>query len=194
MNTKFKTWKKVKIGTGLKTFADFYDALRKRRVTVHDLEKIEVMINNPMFTVFDTETEVDLVQVEFFDKDELGIKGCGKGSDIKINIHDLILRANNMGLEECPPEAGLQLRLQHSYDFPSHGGVEVVMNPINGNIFKVYTGRNAPDYSGWSRDERPILTDEEEEQLTTYCDAICVSDSINPCYWLSRYVFMKPIK
>lgn len=195
MKTQFKTWKKVTIGNGLKSFDDFNQALMAKKITIDDPKEIEEMIKDPSFEVFKDPTEIELIMVEFWDRDELGVNTCNiSTSRINILIEDLILRARNVGLEECPPETALQLRLQHLHEYPQPGGVTIGMNPLAGRIFKVYKREIPPDYSDWSSDERPMLTSEETRQRTKYIDSIGMRSASEYCYYLSRYVFMKPIR
>lgn len=195
MRTRFNTWKKVIVGNGLKSFEDFKKVFDSKKITIDDLEEVQEMIQSPSFEVFKSPTELELVIVEFWKNDDLGVNTeeiCP--SEIKISVQDLMLRAYNVGLEECPPETALQLRLQHFHDFPHPGGVNVVMNPISEKIFQVYTREIRPDYSGWSSDERPMLTIQEERSRTTYVNSFGVVDTKRPCYYLNQYVFMKPLK
>jgi hypothetical protein len=191
MKTRFKTWKKIRIGNNLKSFEEFEKASKKKGVHIYNREKIRDIVNSPTFNFSEEEKDVELVMIEMFDQNELGIP---ESRVQNMSMTDLILFANNMGLEECPPETGLQLRLQSLHDYPSSGGVLIGMRPIFGKTLQVWTQRDSPDYSDWSQDERPMLTSEEEEKITSYYPAIDTSDSVNPCYWLSRFVFVKSFK
>jgi len=140
---KFKTWKTIKLGTGLKTAEDFRHALRYYGFNLSGWASD--ILRNPAFTVAPEETEVDLVKVTV---GELGFK---KGA-LRNQIYE---RAKDLGLELCPPEVGPRLRLQYK-DQLNDEWILVTMEPILGsnggpNVFSV--GRDGSKlwlHGGWS--------------------------------------------
>lgn len=97
---KFKTWKTIKLGTGLKTADAFRKALKEAKC--HIEMGANMLLDNPSFTVSQKEIEVELVNISVA---ELGF---AKSQRIK----EVYLRAQGLGLGLCPAEVGPQLRLQ----------------------------------------------------------------------------------
>jgi len=114
---KFKTWKTIKLGTGLKTAEEFRRVLRDGEFRLSDWASD--ILGKPAFKAADEETEVDLVKVTVA---ELGFK---KGA----RRNQIYERARDLGLELCPPEVGPQLRLQYQ-DQPNGEWILVAMEPI----------------------------------------------------------------
>jgi len=114
---KFKTWKTIKLGTGLKTAEEFRRVLRDGEFRLSDWASD--ILGKPAFKAADEETEVDLVKVTVV---ELGFK---KGA----RRNQIYERARDLGLELCPPEVGPQLRLQYQ-DQPNGEWILVAMEPI----------------------------------------------------------------
>jgi hypothetical protein len=114
---KFKTWKTIKLGTGLKTADDFRRALSDGGFRLS--EWVNDILEKPAFTVATEETEVDLVKVTIA---ELGFK---KGAQ-RDQIYE---RAEKLGLEFCSSEVGTQLRLQYKNQ-PNGEWIVVAMEPI----------------------------------------------------------------
>jgi len=114
---KFKNWKTIKLGTGLKTAGDFRRALCGDGFNLSKWASDN--LGKPAFTVALEETEVDLVKVTV---GELGFK---KGAR-RDQIYE---RAKELGLELCPSEVGPQLRLQYK-DQPNGEWILVAMEPI----------------------------------------------------------------
>ena len=139
---KFKTWKIIKLGTGLKTAEEFRRVLRDGEFRLSDWASD--ILGKPAFKAADEETEVDLVKVTVA---ELGFK---KGA----RRNQIYERARDLGLELCPPEVGPQLRLQYQ-DQPNGEWILVAMEPIvdsDGDPRLFDVGRDASGlwlYSCW---------------------------------------------
>ncbi|MDO8664011.1 MAG: hypothetical protein Q7K44_00445, partial [Candidatus Liptonbacteria bacterium] len=116
----FPLWKTIKLDTGLKTADDFRKALKQSGCKIGNWGND--ILGNPAFTVSDTETEVDLVNVSVA---ELGFKNGAPRKDI-------YERAVSLGLELCPNEVGPQLRLQYT-DQPKGEWLRIAMEPITGS-------------------------------------------------------------
>ena len=114
---KFKTWKTIKLGTGLKTADDFRKTLKDNGFNISGWAND--ILRKPAFTVAAEETEVELVKVTVA---ELGFK---RGARHEQTYE----RAKEFGLELCPPEVGPQLRLQYQ-DQPNGEWILVAMEPI----------------------------------------------------------------
>ena len=126
----FKTWRTLKLGTGLKTADDFRKALKDANCSIGEWGND--ILGKPAFTVAAEETEVELVNVSVA---ELGFKNGATRADI-------YKRANELGLDICPNEVGPQLRLQCYNDQPKGEGLLVAMEPITDssgslNVFHV---------------------------------------------------------
>ena len=113
----WKTWKTIKLGTGLKTADDFRKALKAGGFRIGDWTND--ILGKPAFSVASKEMEVDLVNVSVA---ELGFANDASRKE----IYD---RAIELGLELCPAEVGPQLRLQ--YKDQSHSEwLVIAMEPI----------------------------------------------------------------
>ena len=149
---KFKTWKIIKLGTGLKTAEEFRRVLRDGEFRLSDWASD--ILGKPAFKAADEETEVDLVKVTVA---ELGFK---KGA----RRNQIYERARDLGLELCPPEVGPQLRLQYQ-DQPNGEWILVAMEPIvasNGGPRLFYVGRDDSGlwlHSIWSHPDSVWLPD-----------------------------------
>jgi hypothetical protein len=97
----FKTWKTIKLGTGLKTANDFRYALKESNIIFDDWGRD--IFNCTGFSVESKETTLDLIIVSV---SELGFE---TGATRK----EIYKRAKEFGLDLCPAEAGPQLRLQY---------------------------------------------------------------------------------
>lgn len=117
----WKTWRKVKLGTGLKTVDDFRKAIKQAGMKIGDWGND--ILGKPVFTVSPEEVEVDLINVSVA---ELGFKD---GATYK----DICVRARELGLELCPNEVGPQLRLQYK-DQPKGEWLLVAMEAISGSL------------------------------------------------------------
>ena len=115
---KFKTWKTIKLGTGLKTADDFREVLKDNGFKVSGWAND--ILGKSAFTVATEGIEVDLFKVMVA---ELGFK---KGVRRRNQIYK---RARDLGLELCPPEVGPQLRLQYQ-DQPNGEWILVAMESI----------------------------------------------------------------
>lgn len=117
-------WKKIKLGTGLKTAENFRDALKQNGIKIGDWASD--ILGKPAFKVSDTEQEVKLVIKSVA---ELGFAQGATYTDIKA-------KAKEIGLDLCPAEVGPQLRLQY-LDQPKGEWLIIAMEPIaasDGNL------------------------------------------------------------
>lgn len=133
----FETWKTIKLGTGLSTASDFRNALKLIGVKIGD--RTNDILDNPAFTVATCAAEVELVVASVA---EIGFKK-------KTRCKDIYIRAQELGLDLCPPEVGPQLRLQYT-DQLRREGLVIAMEPITDsrgypNLFRVVRRGNG-DY------------------------------------------------
>lgn len=130
---EFKTWKTIKLGTGLRTVDDFKNAGMK----IRDGEMVSVdMLNNPDFRVADNENEIDLVVVTVA---ELGFSAS---TDVK----EICIRAKELGLLLCPAEVGPQLQLQ--YADQTERFLQIAMEPIRAFYRPVLRSQTASPSNG----------------------------------------------
>lgn len=107
ISRSWKTWKTIKLGTGLKTVEDFRKAIELEKMRSSDwVDDLFASRAKYPLTVSSEETEVDLVNVSIL---ELGGLDGTWPSYIKI-----CERAKKLGLDLCPIEVILQLRLQYT--------------------------------------------------------------------------------
>lgn len=136
----WEVWKTIKLGTGLKTADDFRKALKKGG---HEIGSWgNDILGQPAFKASETAIDVDLVKVTV---GELGFKEGATNSQINE-------RAKELGLELCPNEVGLQLRLQYK-DQPKGEWILVAMEPIVDSddrlmLFLVERGDDGVSYLG----------------------------------------------
>jgi hypothetical protein len=114
---EFKTWKTIKLGTGLQTAGDFRKAIKSAGMKINGWAND--VLGAPAFTVAESEMEVELVVCSVA---ELGFKD---GAIYK----DIYVRAQELGLNLCPPEVGPQLRLQYT-DQPKGEYLSIVMESV----------------------------------------------------------------
>ena len=112
-----KTWKTIQLGTGLQTADDFRKAVKSAGMKIGDWAND--ILGKPAFTATTSETEVELVVASVA---ELGFKDGATRKDIYV-------RAQELGLDLCPPEVGPQLRLQYT-DQPKGEWLVIAMEPI----------------------------------------------------------------
>jgi hypothetical protein len=117
---KFKVWRTIKLGTGLKTAGDFRRALADGEFGVSDWASD--LLGQPVFEVATEETEIDLVVASVA---ELGFEQGARRDRI-------YARAKELGLEPCPAEVGPQLRLQYKNQ-PMGEWLLIAMEPITGS-------------------------------------------------------------
>lgn len=133
---KFKTWKTIKLGTGLKTADDFRKALEKTGFNIGDWASIS--LNNPTFIAATKSIKVNLIKVSVH---ELGFT---KYTPIK----DIYARAKLMGLDLCAVEVGPQLRLQYT-DQPKGErlriGMEFIKDATSSNFWFAFDVRHNDD-------------------------------------------------
>ena len=116
---QFEVWKTIKMGGGWQSF-------RKVLNTLHPLSKIYVVTQEareifPGATeIADEETKIDLVKLTV---GELGFK------QQHVSCNQLYERAKELGLELCPAEVGLRLRIEYQ-DQPDQESVFIAMEPI----------------------------------------------------------------
>lgn len=113
----WKTWKTIQLGTGLQTADDFRKEVVKAGMKISDWAND--ILGKPAFTATTSETEVELVVASVA---ELGFKDGATRKDIYV-------RAQEFGLDLCPPEVGPQLRLQYT-DQPKGEWLVIAMEPI----------------------------------------------------------------
>ena len=113
----WKTWKTIKLGTGLQTADDFRKAVKSAGMEIGDWAND--ILGNSSFTVAESEMEVELVVCSVA---ELGFKDGATRKDIYV-------RAEELGLHICPPEVGPQLCLQYM-DQQKGEGLVIAMEPI----------------------------------------------------------------
>lgn len=130
---KWKVWKTIKLGAGLRTADDFMEALTSFGCRIDYY--VTGMLKKPEFTesVAVRETNIELVNVSAA---ELGWK------EEKAIFGEICTRARENNLELCPAEVGPQLRLQYK-DQPIDESLLIGMEPIQGvdRIFKVVNGK-----------------------------------------------------
>jgi len=132
VTSRFKVWKTIKLGTGLKTADDFRRALYDGEFNITGCA--DDILENPAFTVATEEIEVDLVKVTVA---ELGLKKGARRDQVYERVKEI-------GLNLCPPEVGPQLRLQY-LDQPNEELVLIGIEPIADsdgdlNVFNVTRG------------------------------------------------------
>ena len=134
----WKTWRTLKLGTGLKIADDFRTALKKADCNIGEWGNN--ILGQPAFTVADMETEVELVIASGTD---LGFKGSATRADI-------YKRAQELGLDLCPNEVGPQLRLQYT-DQPNGEWLLIAMEPItdSGGDLDVFRVERNDDGTQW---------------------------------------------
>ncbi len=113
----FSVWKRIKLGTGLKTKEDFLSAFELGGYRVSNWAKN--ILSQPAFKAADKEIEIDLVIATIKD---LGFQESTPRSRI-------YKRAQEIGLELCPAEVGPQLRIQYP-DQTKGEWLLVAMEPI----------------------------------------------------------------
>ncbi len=132
-----KVWKTIMLGTGIKNAAGFRKSLRAGGYQIRDWAND--ILGKQTFSVSDTQRAVELILVT---PRELGFPHGGGRSDV-------YKRAQEIGLELCPPEVGPQLRLQYT-DQPMNEWIFIGMEPIadsRGDPSLFYVQRT--DYCGW---------------------------------------------
>ena len=115
-----KVWKTIKLGTGLKTASDFRKEVVKAGMKIDDWAND--ILGKHDLVVAGSVTEVELIACSVA---ELGFKD---GAICK----DIYVRAQELGLDLCPPEVGPQLRLRYT-DQPKGEWLVIAMEPITGS-------------------------------------------------------------
>jgi hypothetical protein len=118
---QFKTWKTIKLGTGLKTGDDFSRAFKEAGCSIEEWPNR--ILNNPNFQVANKENEIELVKVS------VGQLVYFKNSPANTRVI-YACAETYFGLGFCPPEVGPQLRLQY-LDQPKDEYLRIAMNPIS---------------------------------------------------------------
>jgi hypothetical protein len=96
----WKTWKTIRLGTGLQIADDFLEAIKSAGMKIGEMA--EYILGKHALRVAGSVTKVELVACSVA---ELGFKD---GATCK----DIYVRAKELGLRLCSNEAALQLRLQ----------------------------------------------------------------------------------
>lgn len=112
--------KTIELGTGLKTKAEFVNAIEQQGSGVGDFAK-DIM-SKAEFVVSNKEAKEDLII--------LTVKALGFPSGA--TVKEIFERAKSLGLELCPPETGPQLRLQYP-EQPIGEWCRIGMEPITGS-------------------------------------------------------------
>lgn len=133
----FKTWKTIKLGTGLQTADDFRKKVMEAGMNIGDW--VNDILGKSAFTVAGSVTEIELVVASVA---ELGFK---HGT----TLENIYVRAKELGLDLCPPEVGPQLRLQYT-DQPKGELLVIAMESITSSggclhLFRV----EHDDYARW---------------------------------------------
>lgn len=132
-NRKFPVWKTIKLGTGLKTAADFRQALKASNCLIENWT--DKLLNHFALEVSEKEREVGLVKVT--------PRTLGFESDP--TPYEIWAVAQRQGLELLPIEAGFQLRLQY-LDQPLNEvlwlGTELELGYSYGNLRVWRVGRH----------------------------------------------------
>ena len=110
--------KTIELGTGLKTKAEFVNAIEQQDSGVGDFAK-DIM-SKAEFVVSNKEAKEDLII--------LTVKALGFPSGA--TVKEIFERAKSLGLELCPPETGPQLRLQYP-EQPIGEWCRIGMEPIS---------------------------------------------------------------
>lgn len=97
----FPVWKRVKLGTGMKSADQFREALCRADMEIGDWAN--KILGMPVFATVPQEVDIDLVNVSAL---ELGFTS-------RTTREKIYARAIEHGLEMCPAEVGPQLRLQY---------------------------------------------------------------------------------
>ena len=122
----WKTWKTIKFdkfGAGPQSTKAFCRAAKPLGIILTNLVN-DFLVNRSSSLVMSThETQVDLVVVSVA---ELDFKNGGTFENIQA-------RAQELGLDLCPPEVGLHLRLQYT-DQPKDEWLYIAMKPITYSI------------------------------------------------------------
>lgn len=108
----FKTWKTIKLGTGPKTFYEYYEILERANCSFVNSHMVE-MPDLPVVTA-PIGTEARLVNVSML---ELGLHTYSVAYPTLSPYMAICERAKELGLGICSLEVALQLRLQY-YDQP----------------------------------------------------------------------------
>jgi len=115
--SKFKSWRTITLGTGLQTADDFRKALNSAGCKIgHWANDI---LGERGFMAAAKEQDVDLVVISVADL------GFPNGATRKV----IYQKAQELGLQLCPPEVGPQLRLQY-LDQPMGEWLLIAMAPI----------------------------------------------------------------
>ena len=118
---ELKVWKTIKLGTGLRTADDFKHALREGGFKFSLWS--EDIFNKSAFTVAVKALEAGLVVVS----------GSDLGFNDRVTRAEIYKRAQELGLELCPPEVGPQLRIQYK-DQPVGEELIIGMKPIISSV------------------------------------------------------------
>jgi hypothetical protein len=174
----FTVWKTVKLGTGLRTAADFRRALEQNGYDI--TARANDILGNPAFMPSKTGMEVDLVLTTVnelgFDQDLIeGGWSTGRGAYYR----DIIAKALTLGYQLCPAEVGPQLRLQHP-DQRLRERLHIGMEPI--------ISHGGPDI---------FVVNHSESQLSWFDPPVrWLSDfgAESYAHGLSQFVFLPPRK
>ncbi len=134
--SRFKPWRTLKLGTGLKTADDFREAIKKAGGKIGGWAND--ILGRSAFTAATEETEVDLylpTTAELTGKPEGGTTA------------EVFAGAAWLGFKKCPPEVGPQLRIQYP-DQPMDDRLLIGMEPIagsDGDLYVFDVGRHGDD-------------------------------------------------
>ena len=129
---KWKVWKTIKIGTGLRTADDFRQAFKKENCVID--HHANIALDNLVLTTSKIEREIDLVAVSGeelgFVEGELYVRDIGFGGIPQVYRRHIYKRAQELGLKICSAEVALQLCRQLNYQPQEEEELQIGMEPL----------------------------------------------------------------
>ena len=123
VGARFAPWRIVRLGV-IQSVAEYRRALKRAKFNLDD--DASHMLESPRLEISKEVAELKLVCVFV---DDLGLV---QGAHYK----EVCEKARHLGLERCPAEVALALRLSYT-DQPLSSRIFIAMNPINGKLFGV---------------------------------------------------------
>ena len=121
---KFKTWKIIKVGTGLRTVVDFTAALQRSGCSIGHFWT-DTLLKSMVLKLATKETKIALVKIS--PRQLRRFEPESRHSPVRLD--DAYERAMMMGLRLCPAEVGAQLRLQY-LDQPPNSHLLIAMQSV----------------------------------------------------------------